>query len=486
MIKIKKLSDITKKKYTQIICFGAGKKLEEFATQFPDITIDALTDNYKYNETDEIVLLNRRLPIYPPYELPRIVSAIPDTAIIITSRAYDEIVDQLDRMDHVDSADCYLFCAENESIYVSRTNDSLDMQNYALKNKSAKQKKYQIWEYVSPVAIAGWKARIDIKDIAGEMGYQVLKVHMTAGEEGTGRRECSERLNRDEWEYCYHNIEENSILLIQMPTTSAEITSEEFLKRLVDEKHVHIICLYHDIEKLRIINNSKARQKEFEMTKKLSEFFIVHNEKMMDALVDLGIPKDRMYNLKIFDYLCKENEHSKKFSPLIYIAGNLSPKKSPYINKIKNIHGVSFRLYGPDFPKDAIGDNITYCGVMDSENIPGVFEEGFGLVWDGTDVSSCSGETGEYLKYNNPHKLSLYLAAGMPVIIWKEAAEAGFVIENNVGIAVSSLYELEKIIMGLSAEEYDSMANNAKIISGRLRSGQYTQRVLQDIEKNLR
>ena len=54
------------------------------------------------------------------------------------------------------------------------------------------------------------------------------------------------------------------------------------------------------------------------------------------------------------------------------------------------------------------------------------------------------------------------------------------------GVLISWLIELEKIIMGLSAEEYDSMANNAKMISGRLRSGQYTQRVLQDIEKNLR
>ena len=32
-----------------------------------------------------------------------------------------------------------------------------------------------------------------------------------------------------------------------------------------------------------------------------------------------------------------------------------------------------------------------------------------GLVWDGDSCSSCSGVCGEYLKINNPHKISFYL-----------------------------------------------------------------------------
>ena len=49
-------------------------------------------------------------------------------------------------------------------------------------------------------------------------------------------------------------------------------------------------------------------------------------------------------------------------------------------------------------------------------------EGSFGLVWDGISVETCAGVYGEYLKVNNPHKTSLYLASGIPVIIWKEAA----------------------------------------------------------------
>ena len=59
-------------------------------------------------------------------------------------------------------------------------------------------------------------------------------------------------------------------------------------------------------------------------------------------------------------------------------------------------------------------------------------DQNFGLVWDGTSLDGCNGRYGEYLKFNNPHKTSLYLSCGIPVIIWKEAALADFVEEHKV------------------------------------------------------
>lgn len=79
------------------------------------------------------------------------------------------------------------------------------------------------------------------------------------------------------------------------------------------------------------------------------------------------------------------------------------------------------------------------------------------MVWDGTSVSTCTGDFGEYLQYNNPHKTSLYIRCQLPVIIWKQAALADFVRENGIGICVDSLEELEKILNTLSEEEYAEM-----------------------------
>ena len=55
---------------------------------------------------------------------------------------------------------------------------------------------------------------------------------------------------------------------------------------------------------------------------------------------------------------------------------------------------------------------------------------------------TCKGSFGEYLRINNPHKTSLYLASGIPVIIWSKAALAEFIEKNKCGITVDSLYEI--------------------------------------------
>ena len=73
---------------------------------------------------------------------------------------------------------------------------------------------------------------------------------------------------------------------------------------------------------------------------------------------------------------------------------------------------------------------------------------------------TCSGNTGEYLKYNNPHKLSLYMASGLPVIVWKKSAIAEFVLSNNVGIAVDSIFEIKDNINKITDEQYADMRKN--------------------------
>lgn len=97
----------------------------------------------------------------------------------------------------------------------------------------------------------------------------------------------------------------------------------------------------------------------------------------------------------------------------------------------------------------------------------------FGLVWDGDSADACAGNTGAYLRYNNPHKTSLYLACGMPVIVWREAAIADFVLKNEVGIVVESLSGLDEIISAISDESYQKMCKNAARIGQKLRAGEY-------------
>ena len=145
----------------------------------------------------------------------------------------------------------------------------------------------------------------------------------------------------------------------------------------------------------------------------------------------------------------------------------------------------STNLYGPNYEGEKENDNIRYLGSFPPDEIPSVIEGKFGLVWDGEKLDTCEGGTGEYLKYNNPHKTSLYLVAGLPVIIWKKSAMAKFIEREKVGFTVNSLEEIKNKINSMTREEYDEMTANAKAVSARLSSGYYLKKALASCEKKL-
>ena len=96
----------------------------------------------------------------------------------------------------------------------------------------------------------------------------------------------------------------------------------------------------------------------------------------------------------------------------------------------------------------------------------------WGLVWDGDSIDTCSGLLGKYLRYNAPHKCSLYIAAHLPLIVWEESAMAPFVRENGIGICVKSIGEIKDRISKISDDEYTEMQRKLEILSKRLDSGE--------------
>ena len=54
---------------------------------------------------------------------------------------------------------------------------------------------------------------------------------------------------------------------------------------------------------------------------------------------------------------------------------------------------------------------------------------------------------------NSPHNVSFYLRAGLPLIIWKEAAVAPIIEEAGAGIAINSLKELDEKLANLTLDD---------------------------------
>ncbi len=116
------------------------------------------------------------------------------------------------------------------------------------------------------------------------------------------------------------------------------------------------------------------------------------------------------------------------------------------------------------------------------DELPAALEGGFGLVWDGDSAETCSGVFGEYLRYNNSHKASLYLAAGLPLVVWKESAIAHFVVDKQCGIVVDSLHNLQKVLDELTIQDYNELLDNARYVGVALREGAYLKAALMKLK----
>ena len=162
----------------------------------------------------------------------------------------------------------------------------------------------------------------------------------------------------------------------------------------------------------------------------------------------------------------------------------MNPRKNTFLYEVGvYAHSFRFNLYGNGFELDkAKGkDRFTCKGFVRSDDLIATAQGDFGLVWDGFSVDACTGDFGEFLNYNNPHKTSLYIRCELPVIIWEQAALADFVRANGIGICVASLADLDKVLDALTPEQYTAMKRNVKQVSERLRTGYYIRRALGEI-----
>ncbi len=328
---------------------------------------------------------------------------------------------------------------------------------------------------------AGSKATSDVATIAESMGFKIIPI-VNSASQITRINAVKRQINYiGEWDKVYKEVPEGAIVLVQEPFVAKQLNRSKILYKLKNEKKVKFIAIVHDVMELRFTDYPEHFKKDFEMMLEIADVMIVHNEIMKDWFISKGVNEKRLVTLEIFDYLCDENKIKveKSFEKCLNIAGNLDISKSSYIGKLGKIKDINFKLYGPNFD-DCMKrfENIDYQGSFPSGEIPGKLNTGFGLVWDGTSVDTCEGDFGRYLKYNNPHKLSLYLASGLPVVIWNEAAEADFVKDNMAGICVDSLNDLSDIIKYMTEEDYKEMCNNAQRIGQKLRDGYYFKKAL--------
>lgn len=328
---------------------------------------------------------------------------------------------------------------------------------------------------------AGSKARNDVEDILFNNGYKKLELKKYKESEGL-KNKINILFNLTiDWIKVYMKLERKSVVIVQYPLESPKKIVNFYLNKVKLIKNIQFIAIIHDLESLRFSRKSDRFEIKFLNT---YSYIVCHNEKMKEYLIENGLNKEKIICLEIFDYLFNDNNKllSRYNNNEVVIAGNLSEEKSPYVYLLNSVSTeIKFNLFGPNF-KIYDSKKIEYMGQYPPEKLPYILKGSYGLVWDGNSINTCNGVTGNYLKYNNPHKLSLYIVSRLPIIVWKKSAIASFVEREGIGFSINDLNEIGDIIKSISNNDYDKMINNLDRLSKRLNDGYYLKAAIEKIE----
>ena len=333
---------------------------------------------------------------------------------------------------------------------------------------------------------AGNKARNDVEAILVSEGYKGLELKVENWYKMNFFKAQQHKYRA--LKSVFDQLGSGDELLIQFPIIHHTFFISQLIKQ-AQNRGVKFYLVIHDIETLRHVGNSavklrhKVRNYFQEKAALISvDGIIVHNDIMKNALAIQGIPSDKMVSLEIFDYLIPNFEEKSipQKEEAIIIAGNLIPTKSGYLYNLPE--QPAYNLYGMGYDESRALKNTTYFGSFMPDDLPNALQGSFGLVWDGDSSETCQGSFGNYLRINNSHKASLYLASGFPLVVWKESALAHFVLDKDCGLAVDSLHDLQRVLDDLTLQDYKELSEQARQVGAALRDGAYLKAALSKLK----
>lgn len=322
---------------------------------------------------------------------------------------------------------------------------------------------------------AGNKARTDALSIAVSAGYK----HIPLFRNGASKLLIPFQLLKG-IAFTFFHAQKNDTVFVQYPYYPYFINLLIFSLLSIGRKlkGFKTTVLIHDVINLRTndigIAQNAALKKELQFLCGHFDKILCHNRKMEEVFCRICGKTDKLVILGPFDYIYHDEPVPCDFNDKdlqIVIAGNLSKNKCGYLYKLPQMENISFNLYGIGYT-GTDNKSLHYKGAFPPDELIQHLEGNFGLVWDGNETNTCSGATGNYLRYNNPHKFSLYIAAGLPLIVWKESALAEYVIEKGIGICVNRIEDLLNELAALTKAQYERMRQNLQQIRSKIINGE--------------
>lgn len=295
--------------------------------------------------------------------------------------------------------------------------------------------------------------------------------------------------------FLFLRVGSGDFVFYSIPENRVKIRLLKCLQRM---KKYQIICFINDLNAFRYgamdVASMNAEAKQELLAIQAADHVLVPNCNTKDMLRKMGVSSN-LVPVGIWDYLMSKEqteamqrqrnavetggEHVWKLA----FAGNLN--KSEFLAAMDIPEGVQMELWGKldDEKQASLPSCCHYHGVLSSDEIPiAICTMDYGLVWDGKGADGIEGGLGEYLRYNNSHKCALYLAAGIPVIVWSDSGMAHFVRENQCGIPITCLSELSEKI---AQADYKELKAHAMEAAPRLQQGYYLRKAVDAVVEHI-
>lgn len=299
-------------------------------------------------------------------------------------------------------------------------------------------------------------------------------------------------------------VGKESAVVYSIPENHMKI---RILKAVQKVKHYKLICFINDLNAFRygaVLLSDMDEQARGELAVVgMADTVLIPNCGTQEMFRKIGM-KAELVPVGVWDYLMTKEQSealaerraqaaaqmeaaavqraSEQKAPIkIAFAGNLN--KSGFLPLMDIPEGISLELWGK-LDKDkqekllaAQGEKCHYHGVLSSDEIPqAICTMDYGLVWDGEGKDEIAGGLGEYLRYNNSHKCALYLASGIPVIVWEQSGMSHFVREHGCGITIARLSEIQE---KLAAADYENLRAQALTVAKQLQQGYYLKQAIE-------
>lgn len=286
-----------------------------------------------------------------------------------------------------------------------------------------------------------------------------------------------------------HNIQEavlgvvqpGDLVVVQFPMWTHLNFQAEFFDYIKRIESVRMVALIHDIPTWMFTKDDDYdRENDFWLNQlKKFDLIMVGNDKMGHKLQDDGVSVP-MVAMRIWDYLYQGPHRDKTFQKkLYYVSGR---------DIVDLDYQASTPLY---FYNKSVSDDVrsngsvVWLGRQPSDDIVSQIDGGFGIVVSENIKEKSNMNFVFYNQYNNPTKLSLYLAAGIPIIVSSKTAHAQMVIDQGIGLVIDDLNEIDNRLSRITAEDYQQMLQNIKPWQEAVSGGYFVTRSLMAMTRYL-